>query len=164
MTEPIKFQLGTGPFATALVAAMLLAAGAYFGHAAYTDLAEPIELGGRMVLDRQAGWWLFVVLAAGAVLAGLFLLLRAIRNVGTEKAVLLDANRIVLTGLDASGDDQVLTYAEIVNVTESRLRGIPMVEVTGRNGTKIALGSVMFRQADQFERFRAELLRRIPPR
>jgi len=164
MTEPIKFQLGTGPFATSLVAAMLLAAGAYFGHAAYADLAEPIALGESLVLDQQVGWWLLVVLAAGAVLAGLYLILRTIRNMGTEKAVLLDANRIILTGLDASGEDRVLTYAEIVSVTESRLRGVPMVEVTGRNGTRIALGSVMFRQADQFERFRAELLRRIPPR
>ena len=163
MTE-IKFALGAGPLGTALVAAMLLAAGAYFGHAATADLAEPIALGEGPVLDRQAGWWLFVVLAAGAVLGGLYLILRTIRNMGHEQSVLLDANRIVLTGFDASGEDRVLTYAEIVNVTESRLRGVPMLEVTGRNGTRIALGSVMFRQADQFERFRAELLSRIPPR
>jgi hypothetical protein len=81
MTEPIKFQLGTGPFATSLVAAMLLAAGAYFGHAAYADLAEPIALGESLVLDQQVGWWLLVVLAAGAVLAGLYLILRTIRKV-----------------------------------------------------------------------------------
>lgn len=162
MPEPIKFQLGTGPLATAMVAAMCFAAGAYFGHAAWADLSETTELAGGFVLDRQVGRWLFVVLAAGGVLAGLYLVLRTLRNLGNEKAVLLDANRIVLTGFDTSGKDRVVPYAEIVHVTESRLRGIPMVEVVGRDGTKIAVGSVMLRQPDQFERFRAELLRRVP--
>lgn len=163
MTEPVRFLLGRGPVAVALVAAMLLAAGAYFGYAAYADLAEPIALGESLVLDRQAGWWLFVALAAGGVLAGLFLLLRTLRNLGGDQSVLLDANRIVMTGFDASGEDKVLFYADIVNVVESRLRGIPMIEITGRDGTRIAVGSVMLRDPDQFERFRMELLSRIPP-
>ncbi len=162
MEQPIKFPLGQGPLATALVALMLFGVAGYFGYAGWADLSERTELSGGFVLEREAGRLLFYALAAGALLAGGYLTVRSLRNLGNEKAVLLDANRIVMTGLDASGEDRIMAFAEIERVTESRTRGIDVVELTSRDGTKIALGSIQFRAPDQFEQFRAELRRRLP--
>jgi hypothetical protein len=158
----MKFPLGAGPAATALIVLMLLVAGAYFGYAGLANITEPVLISGREVVGREGvriGLFAVAALLGGA---GLVLLLRTLRNFGREKFVALDANRMVLSGFDLGGGERVIGYGEIVQVLEYKVRGMPVIEIVPRGGDKVLFGSVLFRSSEAFERFRRELGARLP--
>lgn len=161
MTEH-KFALGAGPAGTALVIAALLGAGAYFGYAGWADLGEPVLIRGREVAGPAEMRIVFYALAALMGGAGVALLIRALRNMGREKSVTLDANRMILSGFDIDGGEHVVFYAEIVQLIEYKIRGLPVIEITPRGGAKILFNSVLFRNTEAFTKFRTELLARVP--
>jgi hypothetical protein len=153
----LKFPLGAGPAATALIVAALLGAGAYFGYAGLADMTEPIFVSGREIVGREGvriGLFAVAALMGGA---GLVLVVRSLRNRGREKFVALDANRMVLSGFDLSGEERAVSYAEIADLREYRVRGMPVIEISPRSGEKIMLGMVLFRSSEAFEQFRQEL-------
>jgi hypothetical protein len=158
----MKFQLGAGPAATALIVVMLLGAATYFGYAGLADITEPIVVSGREVAGRGAvriGLFAVAALMGGA---GLVLLARSLRNRDREKFVALDANRMVLSGFELSGEQRAVPYAEIIQVLDYKVRGMPVIEIAPRAGEKILLSSVLFRGTEAFEQFRQELGARLP--
>ena len=160
----LKFPLGTGPLGTALVVAALLGAGAYFGYAGWADLGEPVLVGEREVAGPAEMRIVFYALAALMGGAGLALLIRALRNIGREKSVTLDPNRLILSGWDIDGAEQVIFYAEVTRLLEYKVRGMPVIEVTPRGGGRIMFSAVLFRSTAAFSEFRNELLRRVSSR
>lgn len=160
----LKFALGAGPAGTALVVAALLGAGAYFGYAGWADLGEPVLIGGKVVAGPAEMQVAFYALAALMGGAGLALLIRTLRNWGREKSVTLDANRMILSGFDIDGGEQVVFYTEIAQLIEYKVRGLPVIEITPRGGASILFNSVLFRSTEAFTRFRQELLARVPAR
>lgn len=158
----IKFPLGPGRASTAVIVLMLLGAGAYFGYAGLADMTEPVSVRGREVVGREGvriGLFGVAALMGGA---GLVLLLRTVRNLGREKFVALDVNRLVLSGFDLSGAERTIACGENVQVLDYKVRGMPVIEITPRGGDKVLLGSVLFRSTEAFEQFRRELGARLP--
>lgn len=157
------YKLGANPVASALVFAALIAAGLYFAWHAWIGNTEALVMGGREVLDAQE--MRVVMIAVGALMggAGLIAILRALRNLGREKSVTLDANRMVLTGFDLDGADQVIFYPDIEKVIVFKIRGMPVIEVTPRGGSRILLAETLFREPGAFGAFRDQLLARVPP-
>jgi hypothetical protein len=158
----LKFALGAGPAGTVLVVLTLLGAGAYFGYAGLADITEPVFVGGREVVGREGvriGMFAVAALMGGA---GLVLAQRDLRNAGREKFVALDANRVVLSGFDLSGEERAVLYSEVVRVLNYNVKGMPVIEIVPRDGEKILLGSVLFRSTEAFDRFRRELDTRVP--
>jgi hypothetical protein len=161
MTQ-LKFPLGAGLAGTALIIVALLGAGAYFGYAGLADMTEPVVVSGREIVGREGvriGLFAVAALMGGA---GLMLLARTLRNAGREKFVALDANRMVLSGFDLSGEERAVPFAEIADLREYKVRGMPVVELSPRSGDKIILSSVLFRSTEAFEQFRRELRARVP--
>lgn len=144
--------------------AALLGAGVYFGYAGWADLGEPVLVGEREVAGPAEMRIVFYVLAALMGGAGLALLIRALRNIGREKSVTLDANRLILSGWDIDGAEQVIFYAEVTKLLEYKVRGMPVIEITPRGGGRIMFSAVLFRSTTAFTEFRNELLRRVPSR
>lgn len=55
-----------------------------------------------------------------------------------------------------------MPFAEIADLREYKVRGMPVIELSPRSGDKIMLGSVLFRSTEAFEQFRRELRARVP--
>jgi hypothetical protein len=158
----IRFPLGTSLASTALIVLMLLGAGAYFGYAGLADMTEPVFVRGREVVGREGvrtGLFLVATLMGGA---GLALWLRSLRNLGREKFVALDANRLVISGFDLSGEERTIAYGEIAQLLEYKVRGMPVIEIVPRGEEKIMFGAVLFRDTEAFARFRQELFLKVP--
>jgi hypothetical protein len=158
----LKFPLGASRAATALVVLSLFGAGVYFGYAGLIDMTEPIFVSGRELVGREGVRFGLFAMAALMGGAGLVLLVRALRNADREKFVSLDANRVVLSGFDLSGGTRAVPYAEIEELREYRVRGMPVIEIIPRGGTNIMLGAVLFRSSEAFEQFRQALRARVP--
>lgn len=159
--ETVRFKLGAGPLVNFLVFLALVGASAYFGHAAYANLTEPVIVRGLQVADRPHVRGGLVVLAGLMGMAALLMAVRGLRNFRKEKAIVLDANRMVLSGWDLTGQDKVLYFADIVSVAEFSTRGIPGVELTARDGSKIAIASVLFRGPQDYARCKDILMQRV---
>ena len=160
--ETVKFKLGAGPIVTLLVFLALVGVAGYFAHAAYADMTEPVLVRGLQIADRPQVRAGFVALAGLMGAAALLMAVRGLRNLRNEKALALDANRIVLSGWDISGQDKVLYFADIVSIADITTRGIPGMELTARDGSKLALASVLFRSPQDYARFKSLLLQRLP--
>lgn len=160
--EAVKYRLGTGPFATTLVFLMLAGAAGYIARAAHVGEVEAILVFGREVAGPETAWWLMIGVASMFCVTAVFLLVRSLRNIGREQFVMLDRNRIVVSGFDLDGALREVTYAEIDRVTDHRTRGIDGVEISLRDGSKLNFAAPQFRDKQTYRDFRSQLSVYLP--
>ena len=158
-----KYPLGLGPFGNFLVFLMFAGAAGYFANAALAGDVAAIVVLGRVIAGPDGNWHLMIALAVLFGLAGLYLLVRSLRNIGNEQYVLLDANRIELSGLEFDGGKRVVSHAEIKEVLDYSVQGVATVEIRLRDGSKLSLAAAQFRTTAQYRQFRADLGSRLPP-
>ena len=61
--------------------------------------------------------------------AALFLLIKILRNLGHEEYVVIDRNRIVVSGQSLDGGERTVSHSEVVHVVDHVFRGMPAVEL-----------------------------------
>lgn len=162
MTE-MEFKLGVGAAATLLVVAACLGLGGFLAWSGIMDQPDPLVVAGRQVLGREGMRYALSLTGAAMFGTGLFLILRELLNSGREKTALLEANRLVVTGLGRPDEDQEMFYAEIMEVRKYTVRRIPVVEIRDRDGGRITLSAAVFREQSEFPVFCQELESRTLP-
>jgi len=157
--EATRYELGLGPFANFLVFLMLAGASAYFANAAMLGESGPVMLQGRAFGGPHAVWYSLVAVAALFGIAAIYLLVRSLQNLGRQQFVLIDANQLVVSGLDLDGGQKVVSHAEIVGIADYTSRGMAGVEISLRDGSKLQLGAPLFRSSKEYAAFRTQLQR-----
>jgi hypothetical protein len=160
--EATRYELGLGPFADFLVLLMLAGASAYFANAAILGETGPLMVQGRAFGGPHAVWYVFVAIAVLFGVAAIYLLVRTLQNHGRKRFVLVDANQLVVSGLDIDGGQKVVSHTEIVAIADYTSRGMAGVEISLRDGSKLHLGAPLFRSSKQYGAFRAQLQRYLP--
>ncbi|MCB2046668.1 MAG: hypothetical protein KDE32_00420 [Novosphingobium sp.] len=155
--EAVKYRLGTGPFATSLVFLMLAGSAGYFARAALVGEVEAIVVFGRRIAGAETAWWAMIAIAMLFGVSAIYLLVRSLQNIGREKYVALDPNRIVVSGLDLDGVLREVSYAEIDKLVDYRTRGIDGVEISLRNGSKLNFAAPQFHDTRTYRDFRSRL-------
>lgn len=160
--EATRYRLGVGLAGNLLVLAMLVAASGYFLNAAMTAVLEPLVIARQTLGGPDLTRVLLYALSALFGAAALFLVIKIVRNLGLEEYVLIDRNRIVVSGQSLEGGERTVSHSEVVRVVDHVFRGMPAVELVLRDGSKLGFASVQFGSREKYQAFRAQLEDYLP--
>lgn len=156
------YPLGVAPLALIVTSALCFGFGGYLAWGSQTGPAQAVFVRGHLIAGPDAVAWATLGMGVLFLLAGGYLVLRTLRNLRTPGFVRLTANAVIHSGFNLSGGEQRLGYAEIVRVSDMVLRGMPVTEIEGRDGSRIVLGQINFRDQADYDRFRTQLRTKVP--
>lgn len=152
----------TMPVWQAVAGTMLFLGGAiYFAYGGYTVSGEVLDIAGYRILDNRGVSFSLYVCAAASFLCFFGGCIGVARRLRGQQRIELDANRIVTYGLTISGEDKVVSLRDVSRMRVYKIRGIPVLELRARDGTKMEISSILFEDSADFEDLRFELETRL---